>query len=131
MRFNDTITVYNVIPQHGREPERLQRTVVNGVFWDSTYGAAFSKRGKEEQDSVMVMVPDSPRCMPYGKWFDADCPTDKFTLRTGDIVLRGEHGDAASAAEACGLNAEHFVITSVRDCRYGSKHMWHWEVTGK
>ncbi len=116
MKFNDTITVYKVIPQNGRTPERLQKTVVKGVFWDRTFGAGFSKRGKEEQDSVTVMIPDRP-----------DVPA----IKAGDIILREEHGEAASAAEACGFTEEHFVVTSVRDCRYGSRSMHHWEVSGK
>ena len=116
MKFNDTITVYKVIPQNGRTPERLQKTVVKGVFWDRTFGAGFSKRGKDEQDSVTVMIPDSP---------------DVTATKAGDIILRGEHGEAASAAEACGFTEEHFVVTSVRDCRYGSRSMHHWEVSGK
>ncbi len=116
MKFNDTITVYKVIPQNGRTPERLQKTVVKGVFWDRTFGAGFSKRGKDEQDSVTVMIPDRP-----------DVPA----IKAGDIILREEHGEAASAAEACGFTEEHFVVTSVRDCRYGSRSMHHWEVSGK
>ena len=116
MKFNDTITVYKVIPQEGRAPERLQKAVVKGVFWDGTFGAVFSKRGKDDQDSVTVMIPDR-----------ADIPA----INAGDIILRGEHGEASSAAEACGLTAEHFVVTSVRDCRYGSRSMHHWEVSGK
>ena len=116
MKFNDTITVYKVIPQNGRTPERLQKTVVKGVVWDRTFGAGFSKRGKDEQDSVTVMIPDRP-----------DVPA----IKAGDIILREEHGEAASAAEACGFTEEHFVVTSVRDCRYGSRSMHHWEVSGK
>ena len=115
MIFNDTITVYTVIPQRGRTPESLQRSVIKGVFWDGTFGAGFSKRGKDEQDSVTVMIPDSP-----------DVPA----IKAGDIILRGEHGEAASAAEACGFTEDHFVVTSVRDCRYGSRSMWHWEIKG-
>lgn len=116
MKFSDTITVYSIIPQQGRTPERLEKTIVKGVFWDRTFGAGFSKRGKDEQDSVTVMIPDSP-----------DVPA----IKAGDIILRGEHGEAASAAEACGFTEEHFVVTSVRDCRYGSRSMHHWEISGK
>lgn len=116
MIFNDTITVYSVIPQRGRSPERLRYTIINRVFWDGTFGADLNKRGKNKRDGVTVMIPDRP-----------DVPA----IKAGDIILRGEHGEAASAAEACGFTEEHFVVTSVRDCRYGSRHMWHWEVSGK
>lgn len=29
MRFTETVTIYNKIPQQGREPEKLRRTVVH------------------------------------------------------------------------------------------------------
>lgn len=116
MKFSDIITVYSVIPQQGRSPERLRYTIINSVFWDCTLGAEFNKRGENERDNVTVMIPDH-----------ADIPA----IKAGDIILRGEHGEASSAAEACGLTAEHFVVTSVRDCRYGSRKMWHWEISGK
>ena len=116
MKFNDIITVYSVIPRQGRTPEHLQRAVIKEVFWDGTFGAGFSKRGKDDRDSITVMIHDR-----------ADLPK----LKAGDIILRGKHGDAASAAEACGFTAEHFAVTSVRDCRYGSRNMHHWEVVGK
>ena len=122
MKFNDTITIYSVIPQNGRAPERLQRAVIKGVFWDGTFGAEFSKKGENERDGVTVMIPDLGATLA-----SADLPK----MKAGDIILRGEHGDATSAAEACGFTEEHFVVTSVRDCRYGSRHMWHWEVSGK
>ena len=57
MRFTETITVYNKIPQQGRESEKLRRTVVHGAFWDYTTGAAFGKSGKDDSDSIMVMIP--------------------------------------------------------------------------
>ena len=50
MRFTETITVYNKIPQQGRESEKLRRTVVHGAFWDYTTGAAFGKSGKDDSD---------------------------------------------------------------------------------
>lgn len=133
MNFTDTITIYNIIPQRGREPERLQRTVLGGVFWDGTYGAGFDKRGKEEQDSVMVMIPFMPQYEPPERWLAAGAPADRFTLRPGDIILRGVGGDFGSAAEIKRQYGSEsaIIITRARDCCYGSRHMWHWEVTGK
>lgn len=116
MVFKDVITVYNIIPQRGREPQRIQRTVVCGAFWDGTCGAAFDKRGEKEQDSVVIFIPDSP-----------DLPH----MGCGDIIVRGEHGEISSAADADNLGAEKIIITAVRDCRFGSRNMHHWEVSGK
>ncbi len=124
MKFNDTITVYNVIPQVGRTPQRLKRTVVHGVFWNAEYGAGFEKGGKRSHDDVMVMIPDSPRIVPVWELGEGD----NFTLIPGDIIARGERGEYDSPAD---IPCEKITITGVRDCRFGSKNLWHWEVTGK
>lgn len=131
MNFNETVTVYNKIPQQGRTPEQLRRTVVHGVFWDSTFGAAFSKSGKSDSDSITVMIPDMAELLPAAEWFRSGCPEDKFALSPGDIIARGEWGDISSAAELERQHAEKMIITAVRDCRFGSKSVHHWEVSGK
>ena len=120
MRFTETITIYNKIPQQGREPEKFRRTVVHEVFWDSTSGAAFGKSGKDDSDSITVM-----------EWFRSGCPEDKFTLSPGDIIARGECGDISSAAELERQHTEKLIITAVRDCRFGSASLRHWEASGK
>ena len=84
MRFTETITVYNKIPQQGREPEKLRRTVVHGVFWDYTTGAAFGKSGKDDSDSITVMIPDSMKIT-----------TERgvlFTTASGKSILRWNGG---------------------------------------
>lgn len=131
MIFSDTITVYNKIPQQGRSPEQLRRTVVRGVFWDSTFGAAFGKSGKDDSDSITVMIPDLPALVPAAEWFQDGCPEDRFTLSPGDIIARGECGDISSAAELERQHTEKMIITAVRDCRFGSASLRHWEVSGK
>ena len=122
MIFSDTITIYNIIPQQGRSPEQLRRTVVHGVFWDSTSGAAFGKSGKDDSDSITVMIPDLPALVPAAEWFRDGCP---------DIIAPGECGHISSAAELERQHTEKLIITAVRDCRFGSASLRHWEVSGK
>lgn len=131
MTFSDTITVYNIIPQQGRDPPRIRRTVLHGAFWDSTSGAAFGKSGKADSDSITVMIPDMPELIPAAEWFRAGCPEDKFTLSTGDMIARGEWDDISSTSELDRQHAEKLIITAVRDCRFGSGCLHHWEVSGK
>ena len=131
MRFTETITVYNKIPQQGRESEKLRRTVVHGAFWDYTTGAAFGKSGKDDSDNVTVMIPDLPALVPAAEWFRSGCPEDKFTLSPGDIIARGECGNISSAAELERQHTEKLIITAVRDCRFGSASLRHWEASGK
>lgn len=131
MIFSDTITVYNIIPQHGREPQRIQHSVLHGVFWDGTYGAAFSKRGKTDSDRVQIMIPHTERILPDYRWTEKGCPADRVTLKSGDYIVRGAFGAVSSAAELDSIAAEKIIVSEVRDCRFGSRFMWHWEVTGK
>jgi hypothetical protein len=131
VRFSDIITVYNIIPQQGRNPQSIRRTVVRGVFWDSTFGAAFGKSGKDSSDNVVVMLPDRADLLPAADWFTRNCPADRFTLSPGDIIARGEWGEINSAADLERQHAEKMIITAVRDCRFGSVGLRHWEVTGK
>lgn len=131
MRFTDAVTVYNIIPQQGRDPPTIRRTVVHGVFWDSTSGAAFGKSGKDSSDGITVMIPDMAVLITAAEWFRSGCPEDCFTLSPGDIIARGEWGDISGAAELDRQHAEKMIITAVRDCRFGSKSVHHWEVSGK
>lgn len=131
MRFTETITVYNMIPQQGRNPPSIRRTVVRGVFWDCTNGAAFGKSGKSDCDSINVMIPDMPALVPAAEWFARGFPESFFTLSPGDIIARGEWGDITGTADLERQHAEKMIITAVRDCRFGSKTLWHWEVSGK
>ncbi len=128
MIFYDTVTLYNVIGQSGRQPPQFRRTVIENVFWDSTDAASFGKQGKEDSGTVTVMIPfDIKAYMPYDEWEAAGFPEDRYTLSCGDIIVRGRHdGDTPDMFEN-----DKFVITAVRDCRYGSRFISHWEVSGR
>lgn len=134
MIFRDTVTLYNIIPQQGREPERLRHSVLPGVFWDGSSGAAYSKTGAAPQDSTVVYIPYRRQYMLPARWADAGYPQDSFTLRAGDILVRGAVGDENPTA--AGLLQKYgseccIIINTVRNCCYGSKAMWHWEVSGR
>lgn len=132
--FRDTITIFNTIPQRGREPERLQRYVVRHVFWDGSAGAGYSKLGKAPEDSVEVIIPYCAEYMLPARWADAGYPTDSFTLQPGDVIVRGAVTDEnitpaellkKYGSECC------IIATAVRNCCHGSRPLWHWEIEGK
>lgn len=132
--FKDIITVFNVIPQHGREPPRLQSRAESYVFWDGASGASFSKTGAAQQDSATIIIPFRDSYMSPARWFDSGCPADSFTLRPGDVIVRGlaSEDDSITAAELQKkYGSDCITISEVRNRCYGSKSMWHWEVTGK
>lgn len=130
-QITTTVTLYNVIPQQGRTPERLQKTVLGGVFWDISHNAAYGKNTQTEQDTATLMIPNYSAYMPPTEFKSEGFPAARFTFSPGDIIVKGEGADAASAAELSELYDDCIVITTVRDCRYGSPAMQHWEVSGK
>lgn len=132
--FKDTITVYNVIPQHGREPEQLRRTILPRCFWDGSAGAGYNKLGETSQDSVSVIIPYRPEYLFSARWADAGYPEDRFTLKAGDIIVRGAVADEdITAAELLKKYGSEccIIVTEVHNCCYGSRDYWHWEVSGK
>lgn len=134
MIFRDTVTLYNIIPQQGREPERLQRSVLLGVFWDGSNGVGFNKTGAAPQDSTEVYIPYRKQYMLPARWANAGYPQDSFTLQAGDILVRGAVED--DNPTAAGLLQKYgsercIVISAVRNCCYGSHNLWHWEISGK
>lgn len=131
--FRDTVTVFNIIPQHGRESEKLQRTVLDRVFWDGTSGIGFTKTGAAKQDTTTVIIPFRSSYMMPARWFDSGCPADSFTLQPGDIIVRGavddENTTPAELQKKYGGDCC-ITIQKAHNCCFGSKNMWHWEVTG-
>lgn len=133
MVFRDTVTVFNIIPQHGREPEKLKRTVLDRVFWDGASGIGFTKTGAAKQDTTTVIIPFRGSYMMPARWFDSGCPTYSFTLQPGDVIVRGAVDDEnTTPAELQNKYGSDCCITiqKVHNCCFGSKNMWHWEVTG-
>ncbi len=128
--LSGVITVFNFLPHPGGvcKERRLRRTVVRDAFWYPLYGAELD-HGKTERDSVTVMIKDCPKCLSAADWLKNGCPDGTFTFSAGDVIVRGEYGEIGSVSEISG--AEKIVVTKVRDCRFGSDSLRHWEIYGK
>ena len=119
----DTITLYN-----GRYEPRLDRevwrlTLIEGVSWYQTSGAAQRKTQLSPQDTLFLRIPIDARTkgkiyvdpLEYKRLAD---PTDTYTLNEGDIVVHGiADVDILSPAEAHRLYPGAVTILSVRDNR--------------
>lgn len=129
MQFHDTITIYNVIPQAGRQPEKLKRTVIRNVYWQSNLGLTFrsDNRGgvkpgrSESRDGIIVHIPYS------------SVPNEMrdYPVLPGDFIVLGEHGDIDTVSQIVNSRCVLMRVTGVQPFLIGSRAMWHWEISGK
>lgn len=103
----ETITVYNKhneLDENGRKHSVWKRTVLTGCFWALSQNRNLTDTTtKRESNSVTVRVPFNSAYVPPADW-DALANTGKrFTLASGDIIVRGsvsdKIGDGMSPAE--------------------------------
>lgn len=128
--FNDTITVYNKYLDG--TTEKWQRTVLRGVFWDSSKGAVVRKTGVSSADGLMLIIPMAiPGYKKPKEWADLADKSGSWTLQSGDIVILGEidYEVVRSSKELLGHD-DVLTISNVDTRNYGGG-MSHWEVSGK
>lgn len=128
--FNDAVTVYNKYLDGSTE--KWQRTVLHGVFWDSSKGAVVRKTGVASADGLRLIVPMSIK--GYRKpreWAALPVKSGSWTLQSGDTVILGEidYEVVRSSKELLGYD-DVLTISNVDTRNYGGG-MSHWEVTGK
>lgn len=129
--FPHTVTIYNKYTV--AQEERWQRTVLRGVFWDSTKGAQLRKAGVASADGLTLIIPQSvvPGYIKPKAWAELADKVGRWTLQSGDIVIKGEvaHEVERSTKELLGYD-DLLTITAVDSREYGGD-MAHWEVTGR
>lgn len=134
MMYKDTITVYNKVYDKDKGVDKYRRTVIENVHFEERKGANVVKSGLEQSDSVLICIPyTSPATIYIGpKGFEmAENKTEFFTLKSGDIVCRGEVDIEITSLKEFGKAQEYYTITSVDFYGFGSAKMQHWEVGAK
>ena len=128
--FPHTVTVYN--KHMDGSTEKWQRTVLSGVFWDSSKGAVVRKTGIASADGLTLIIPMViPGYMKPKEWTSLANKTGFWTLQEGDTVILGsiEYEVVRSSKELQQFD-DVLTITNVDTRNYGGG-MSHWEVTGK
>ena len=131
--FNDVVTVYNKYVDN--RIEKWQRTVLNGVFWNSVKGAVMRKTGVASTDSLQLLIPCNIRTnrtyKPPKAWATLEGKESFWTLQSGDIVIKG---DISYEVEKSSSELKQFddclTISSVDHKPFGGD-MSHWEVSAK
>ncbi len=133
--FPHTVTVYNKYLDAGTE--KWQRTVLKGVFWDSSKGATVRKTGVSSADGLMLLIPMGVT-VPSGRqytrpkeWAVLTDKTGYWTLQSGDTVILGEIGyEVVKSSKELLAYDDVLNISNVDTRSYGGNQS-HWEVSGK
>lgn len=137
MISNTDITIYNRYYNKADRASNWQRSVLKNVFYNETKGANRRATGLETADALQVLIPftaSEARIFLAGKEFDnLDNPTNHFTLREGDKIVKGNINFEVAGSNIAALEKEYhtFTITAVDTRDFGSAHMQHWEISAK
>lgn len=132
MMFPHTVTLYNKYLEGNTE--RWKRTVLQGVFWDSSRGRTVRKNGVSADNGLVLIIPfsvsaDNDYCKPK-EFTSLTNKVEKWTLASGDTIVLGDIGYEIerSSKELHRFN-DVLTISHVDTRDYGGS-MAHWEVTG-
>lgn len=135
MRWCDeSITLYNAIFDAEADRDRYIRTVINGVHWFCEVVTTVDASGLRAADRYIVRIPVEADASgkqyadPISYAVDQE---DRFTLRPGDIIVRGiaaeedpRPTDLQRAYDDC------ITILSITDSTH-APNAPHWKVVGK
>jgi len=136
MRTNATITVYN---KHidSRSAE-YQRTIITGVVWQNVRAANKLRSGGDiAANKVTIYIPKAlgANYIEPKEWQALSNKTGKWTLQSGDYVVRGTATETISASfTITDLKAKYndvLAISEIDPHLYGSLRMQHWQVGAK
>ena len=114
MMFNDTVTLYNRLPD-----ESYKRTELPGVYWYDT--ASYSASVQRHSDDASIIIPYRSG---YVDAFDGTGET--WTLKPGDLIVQGIGPEIERAKDLDDPRVISRVIKATVDSALA-----HWEVTVK
>lgn len=130
MMFQHTVTIYNRDAQ-----EHYHRTVISGVFWNSSKGAVSRKTGVSSADGLQLIIPfDVAHAVEYIKpkdWLKLADKTGHWTLQPKDVVILGDiNYDVIKSSKELLQFDDVMTISNIDTKSFGSS-LDHWEVSGK
>lgn len=132
---NETITVFNAQLDGTSGIDRYHPTVISGVSWFCEVAATVDDSGLKAANKFTIRIPEdadfSGKRYVSPATYAAGDPAEVFTLRNGDIIIKGtldQEGLTPSALlKMCG---EIVTILGVTDNRRAPRGK-HWKVVGK
>lgn len=111
------ITVFNSTFDADTDQDTYTKTVIKGVSWREEVKINFDSPGIKAANVYIIRIPETAVCeKDFVKPEYFTDPATQYTLKPGDIIVKGET-TAQTPAEV----AEKVTISSVIDNRGGSK----------
>lgn len=91
--WNETLTVYNKYIDPTTRQITWYRTVVNNCFWKYVGNEIVVGETTIKTDNTLCRIPKSDNFIEKHIWCELENKSEKFTLSTGDILVKGEVTD--------------------------------------
>ena len=131
MFTNGAMTIYNKYTSPATKDVVYVAKTIDNVFWDSIEAV---NEKNDKSDEVVVYLPTEKNDMSNyvdPKKYKGD--VDTWTIKEGDIIIRGNYVDALPYIEKIAdlKDYETFTIYFIDDNDFGSNNMQHIKIRGK
>lgn len=116
MLTNADMTLYHKTLDPATRRDVWTRTQYQGVNWYAQTASSVLADGLKQADTLTVQIPET-------------AAPDGFPGALGDIVVKGLIDDEITGPGQLKHHG-YFTVTAVRDCRYGSPYLRHWQLEG-
>ena len=132
MLTNANCTVYNSRVDRTTRMDVWAKFYVYGVFWDSSAHTKQGDKGDVRSSACQILVPESSAAAYQSPKAYASDPSGAYTFCPGAIIVRGiileDIGTDFTVVDLQRKYDDVYTITAVKDCRYGSPGMRHFEL---
>ncbi len=134
---NDVITVFNALFDSAADRDIYTATVISGVSWYDEIASTVESSGLKAADKYTIRIPTDANF--HGKTYvdpvtyaTGGDPSLMFTLKSGDIIVRGDASSVTNPIPAVLQKsyAEVATVLGVTDDRR-APNAPHWKVVGK
>ena len=133
MLTNTDITVFNSYIDED-DNTLYSSTVIHDVNWQSEEKVTVSDKGLISADEIKIYIPvtslNGIEYVPRKAYNSLKDKTGYFTLKEGDKIVKGEYMGEISSIKDFNKLDNVATIISVKDNRYGSISLQHFEVGG-
>lgn len=102
--WNKTITIYNRY-ENSDGIIKYYRKVLHNCFWKETNNKISVSNVSLQSNNHIIRIPQSYDYLPPAEWLNSSDKVNKFTLQTGDIIIKGDITfDIDELKDGCRLN---------------------------
>lgn len=131
---NETITVFNTRMDEEKGYDVYIPTVINGVSWHCDIASNVDSTGLKAANKFTIRIPIdadfSGKAYAEPSVYAGGDPTYLFTLKNGDIIIKGAYdGTGLTLADIKAFAGDTVKVLGVTDNRR-APHGKHWKVVG-